>query len=462
LKKKLLVKKNYINLYILVLLTGLILVFYSCNEPNDLGMDLLPSDDLVEISSLVETQSISSFTFSEDSVRTDEASKSLVGIFDDPVFGKTTINFASQFRLQYQPDFGTNPVVDSVKLFLYYRFLYGDTTTTQRIKIYELNESLIVDTTSTSGGSYNYPYYQDVDLKSMASPLKIGELEFIPEVARDSASGDTLFQLLKVPVDISFGEKLVNADSAYTKNNDVFLEFFKGLYIEAEKDAPNGGTVMSLEASSGGSFQGSALLVYYNNDENIEEEEPDTLYNAYVITDLCARVNSISHNYAGTPFELNLNNDSGNGDSLIYVQATGGLKSKIFIDNLSLWKDSVNTAINKAVLVFQVDSIASEVEKFPPPSQLLFTYINEDGREFLPVDYSFSPIFYGGSLNYRDYTYSFNITQHLQKIIDGEIENLGFFLTTAYKNSEANRVILKGSSSKTGIRLIITYSKYLQ
>ena len=456
-------KKDFISKYKPAIWIGLILtIFYSCNEPNDLGMDLLPTNDLVKISSLVEKESISSFTFTEDSIRTDEASRSLLGIFDDPQFGKTTINFASQFRLQYQPDFGTNPVVDSVRLFLYYRFLYGDTTTMQRINIYELNESLIIDTTNTSGGSYDYPYYQDVDLKSMASPAKIGELGFIPEVAQDSASGDTLYQVLKVPIDISLGEKLVYADSSLTKNNDVFLEYFKGLYIEAEKDDPEGGTIITLEASSAGSFQGSALLVYYNNDENIAEEEPDTLYNAFVITNLSARVNSISHDYSGTPFEPNLNNDTGPGDSLIYVQTTGGLKSKIFIDNLSLWQDSVNTAINKAVLVFQIDTIASDLEKFPPPSQLLFTYINEDGGEFLPVDYSFSPTFYGGRLNTDNYTYSFNITQHLQQIIDGETENLGFYLTTAFKNNEAKRVILKGSSSNTGIRLIVTYSKYLQ
>ncbi len=455
--------KFKINQNIPALFTGLILIiFYSCNEPNDLGMDLLPSNDLVRINSLVETESISSYTFREYPIRTDEPSKSLLGVFNDPLFGKTEINFASQFRLQYQPDFGTNAVVDSVRLFLYYRFLYGDTTTMQRIKIYELDESLIIDTTSASGGSYDYPYYQDVDLKSMASPIQIGELEFTPQVAQDSASGDTLYQLLKVPLDISLGEKLVNADSSQTKNNDVFLEYFKGLYIEAEKDDPEGGTVLYLEASSRSSFQGSALLVYYNNDENIAEEEPDTLYNAYVITNLCARVNSISHDYSGTPFETNLNNDTGPADSLIYVQATGGLKSKVLIDNLSLWRDSANTAINKAVLVFQVDTIASEIDKFPPPSQLLFTYINEDGDEYLPVDYAFSHIFYGGVLNTNNYTYSFNITQHLQRIIDGETENLGFFLTTAYKNSEAKRVVLKGSSSKTGIRLIITYSKYLQ
>jgi hypothetical protein len=50
----------------------------------------------------------------------------------------------------------------------------------------------------------------------------------------------------------------------------------------------------------------------------------------------------------------------------------------------------------------------------------------------------------------------------VQQIIEGDAENLGFFLTTAQKNNEANRVIIKGSGSQTGIKLIITYSKFNQ
>jgi len=249
------------------------------------------------------------------------------------------------------------------------------------------------------------------------------------------------------------GEKLINADSSDVVNNDVFLEYFKGLYIKSEKETSEGGSIISLV--------GTTLRLYYNNDENDEKNEPDTLYMPYSVSQFSARVNSIEHDYSGTEFFDGLNDETSE-DSLIYVQATGGLQSKIYIDDLTNWKDSVNTAINKAELVFQVDTLASEVEKYPPPRQLLFTVLDEDGQEFLPVDYLFSPVFYGGRLNTEDYTYSFNITQHLQQIIDEDAENNGFFLTPARKNSEANRVILKGSKSQPGIKLIITYSKFNQ
>ena len=425
-------------------------IFTGCNEPGELGMELLPSTDLIEVKNLVERNSISSFTYREDSIRTDEPAKSLLGSFYDPVFGLTTINFATQFRLQGYPEYGTNPVVDSVKLFLYYRLMYGDTVTPQRFRVYELESDLDIDQN----------YYQYVDLKGMAYSKLLGETDYTPVIRLDSASQDTFYQLITIPLDVSLGEKLVNADSLQMVNNDVFMEYFKGLYIESEAQIETGGSILTLEAASSGNFQGSALVVYYNNDENKSEETPDTMLNPYVITQFSARVNSIEHDYSGTPFEANLNVDTGE-DSLIFVQATGGLKSKIYIDGLTSWKDSLNMAINKAELVFQVDTIVSEVDKYMPPLQLLFTVLDEKGTEFLPMDYSFSAALYGGYLR-SDYTYRFNITQHMQQIIKGEAENHGFFLTTARKNSEANRVVLKGSNSQTGVKLVITYSKFLE
>lgn len=449
-------KRKINNKYLITVLTLVVTgstVFWSCKDFSDLGMELLPSTDLINVSSKVIKDDISAFTHTEDSVQTDEASKSLLGSINDPVFGNTTIDLAAQFRLVSFPDYGVNPVADSIKLFLYYRFLYGDTVTPQKIRVYELESSLDVDAT----------YYHDTDLKQMASAYPLAEYVFTPTVELDSTTKDTLYQLLEIPLDMMLAEKLIGADSTDVANNDAFLQFFKGLYFESEPLTEDGGTILTLEAASNSSFQGSALAVFYNNDST----DHDTLLMPYVISEFSARVNRFTHDYSGTPFEANLNSVTSQ-DSLIYIQATGGLQSKIFIENLSNWKDSVTLrgndtisyGINKAELVFQIDTTLSDVKKFPPPEQLLFTVIDSVGGEYLPVDYVFSPDFYGGGLN-SDYTYRFNITQHFQQIIDGEVANNGFYLTSAWKNSEASRVVLKGSGSKTGIRLIISYSKFL-
>ncbi|MEZ5104262.1 MAG: DUF4270 domain-containing protein [Draconibacterium sp.] len=448
--------RNQVVIFLLLFVIALV----GCKEQNSIGLEILPSGDLINVKSVIIKEDISAFTHKENLIRTDEASTSLLGSFTDSLFGNTTIDFAAQFRLSGFPDFGKNAALDSINLYLYYRVIYGDTLTPQRFKVYELEEDLYTDVyDSTANGYKNYSYYQDVDLKSLASTQLLGEKEYIPRVSLDSASQDTFYQVISIPLDISLGEKLFNADSLQMVNNDVFLEYFKGLYVETEKLNEQGGTVLYLAASSSSIWQGSAVALFYHNDDIQSKLGGDSaLVMPYVISSKSARVNRIVHDYTNTPFYNNLNSET-NEDSLIFIQATGGLKSRIFIDDLTSWADSTNTAINKAELIFQIDTIASQVSRFPPPDQLLFTIVDSADVERLPQDYSFSPAYYGGGL-LSDYTYHFNITQHLQQIIGGKAENRGFYLTPARKNNEANRVVLKGSTSATGIRLIITYSKF--
>lgn len=448
---------------------GVLLVvfaFTACEEDEDsLGVEVLPKEDLISVKSVILLDDISSYTFNEELVKTDESSKSLFGNFNDGAFGNTTIDFATQFRLQFFPEYGENPAVDSINLILRYRKVYGDTITPQTFRIYELESGLNIDA----------DYTQDVDLKSMASSQLLGEISYTPKIATDSLKTVIYQQIISIPLDVSLGEKILNADSLDLINNDVFLEYFKGLYIESVRENTGEGSIVQLDAiSSDGGILGSGLVVYYKNDtlrsiiENDPEVEDSSFFMPFLVTENSARVNAMVHDYSGTPFEENLNSEL-EEDSLLYVQATGGLRSRILIDNLISWQDSITVSddgtdtipygINKAELIFQVDTIASDIHNHFPPTQLLFTVLDEDGEEGLPIDYVFNPDYYGGGLR-PDYTYHFNITQHLQEIINGKIGNHGFFLTPANKNNQANRVVLKGARSTTGVKLVITYSKF--
>lgn len=444
------------------LIAGLLIVlsFAACEEYSNIGLEVLPGGDLIEIRNRLIKDDISAFTHKEDSIRTDEASRSLLGSFNDSLFGTTTIDFATQFRLPAFPDFGEdNPQPDSVKLYLYYRIIYGDTITKQKLRVYELESSIDRDQN----------YTQDVDLKSLASDKLLGQIEFNPKIKLDSASKDTFYQLISIPLDFSLAEKLFYADSTDLVNNDVFLEYFKGLYIESEKITNQGGAILTLETLSSGSFRGSGLVLFYHNDSlksEVDVNKDSVLLMPYVVTQYSARINRIVHDYTSAPFYTNLGSET-NEDSLIYVQSSGGLCSRILIENLETWKDSMRIVdndtlrygINKAELIFQIDTLASQIRRFPPPEQLLFLVDTIGGKLKLPIDYVFSPSFYGGYLQ-KDYTYRFNITQHVQQIIEGKAPNHGFYLVPAFKNNQANRTVLKGSTSKTGIKLNITYSKF--
>lgn len=450
LKIRRLVKNN--TMQVLRLIAGVLLlamVTSSCNEQNDLGLEVLPGTDLITVKEVLIKDDISSFTHSEESLIS-SGGTSLLGSFNDPVFGDTDIEFAAQFRLTSYPGFGTNTVVDSVRLYLYYKSVYGDTLTAQHFSVYELEAPLDAD----------QDYTQDIDLKAMSYDQLLGEISHIPKIEVDSASNDTAFQSIIIPIDNSLGEKLVNLDSTILVNNDSLLDAFKGLFVETREVTEGIGSILTLETASA-----SRLVVYYNNEEN-DIEEPDTLFTSFIITDNSARVNSIDHDYSGTPVEPNLDQQTVQ-DENIYVQPTGGLKALILIDGLETWKDSIiirgtdtiKYAINKAELIFQTDTVATDKENFAPPRQLLITFIDDEGNEKLPKDYYFNPNFYGGFL-YPEYKYRFNITQHMQAIIDGEVDNNGFYLSTGRRTHYANRVILEGATKATGIQLIVTYTKF--
>nr|WP_321354346.1 DUF4270 domain-containing protein [uncultured Draconibacterium sp.] len=440
----------------------LVTLLVACNsEQNDLGLGILPDEDLINVRNISVSDKIASYTFTENGIISNKASTNLLGTLNDPVFGKTTANYATQFRLTEFPEFGTNTVVDSVRLYLYYRNVYGDTTTTQHIKVYEMETYLDPDV----------EYTQDIDLKSMASDISLAEFDYTPKVVLDSATQDTNFQLLIIPLDNNLGEKLIDADSLDMINNDVFLQYFKGLLLESA-DVSGDGSLMTLHralSTNSGNYN-SALRVFYNNDENTilleEDEDPDTLWQTYPITEYSLRVNEFKHDYTGAPFLADLDQEEEESD-LIYVQPTGGLKSRITVSGLESWKDSTNMGINKAEIIFHVDTIASDIHNYPPPSQLMFTFVAPDEEEYRPIDYFFNPLFYGGVLDTSDYTYTFNITQHVQRIIDVTdpddddfVGNQGFYLTTGRRADIANRVILKGAK-QDGVDMRITYSKFL-
>lgn len=434
---------------------GMIIMLWSCTEnPSKVGFDLLPSGDLVLVrkDSTLTVANIQAFTQTDGNQRTDEPEFNLLGTFNDPVFGKTTADFALQFRIDSFPEKQNVLEVDSLVLYLLYNELYGDTLTPQKLKVYELGADL----------SLNGKYYQDVDLKGMANSEVLADMNYTPKFKLDSLTNaygstkedpkDTVIQTIRIHLDKSLATKLLAADSLTLSSNDAFINYFKGLYVEAG-DLNSGGTVMRIKTVAAG----SRLALYYRT-------ASDTLKNIYKINSNAARVSRFAHDYSNTGFAANLNK-ADNQDSLLYLQTTGGLRTKILIPNLGTWKDSANFAINKAEIIFTVDHIVSDTAHYLPPEQLVFSAIGVDslGQEikYLPKDFDFSQIYYNGIYDSTTTTYRFNIANHMQQVIEHvkDKDNLGFYLATSQPSSTFRRVVLKGPGSKAGIKLDVTYSK---
>ncbi len=438
----------------------MLITFFGCStDPGKAGLGLLPVGDLIVVGKTTDTN-IQSYTKSDEIQRTDESNYNLLGTFNDPVFGKTIADFACQYRLSGYPAFKKVSQIDSLVLYLAYKEIYGDTLTPQHFKIYELASDI----------PYDDKFYQNTNLKALANSEVLAEKTYIPKFRLDSLTNlygstkkipkDTVTQEIPFKLSATLINKLVSADTLTNSDNDRFLQYFKGLYIETT-DLTQQGTLLKV--------LGSGMVMYYHL------ENDTTKYSfTYKNNTNSSRVSRFVHDYSKTTFYANLDKETVQ-DSLIYAQTTGGIRSKIYIPDLGIWSklipemagnpDTAHLTINKAELIIKLDTMMSQPRLFRPSEQLVLSVIGktESGKDtiYLPSDHTFSPVYYDGTYNIIDRTYRFNIAQHIQDLIskkEGK-KNYGFYLETAYKNSTSRRVVLKGAASKTGMRLEVTYSK---
>ena len=201
-----------------IVIVPLAFFFSACEEPDIIGMDVLPGVDSIGIE-FWDTTSIISYSEIEDSVRTDETTSNLLGSFKDPVFGTTSASFYTQVRLSSNDvDFGTSPVFDSLILSLAYSGYYGDTSVSQNVIIYELTEDIYRDSNYYSNQSFLFIKPNLANYKFLPNP-------------NDSVYVDGEMQApqLRINFDQILGDKFLQAASSDLTDNDNFLKFCKGL-----------------------------------------------------------------------------------------------------------------------------------------------------------------------------------------------------------------------------------------
>ncbi len=404
------------------------LSFFSCKKENsDIGANLQNQDQLTL--HFTDTTYIRSSLVKEDSITTDERSKVLLGSYVDDIFGLSQASFATQFRLSsYDVDFGTNPIVDSIVLYLDYIGFYGDTTTPQEIKVFQMTQDIFRDSS----------YYSNENMSVLAdlnSPLAQTTTSFSP-----NASGS-----LNIQLDNTFGTNLI-ADSGYYANNDTFLTQYKGLYITSTTVTANGAIIYFDPVS-----ENTKMTIYYHNNTN------DSLFFDFLINENCAYFNIFSHDYTGTTFANDINQDT--ATSNIYIQSMNGVKAKIDLDELLTWKDSGNIAINKAEITLIINNINNDMQLFAPPERLLLEIVDDNDGFDGPIDYYMDNSYFNGYYDETTGSYTFNISNHVQKIITGEETNTSLYIFPENNKVSAERTVISNNGNNR-IKLNITYTKF--
>ncbi|MGI8893536.1 MAG: DUF4270 family protein, partial [Bacteroidia bacterium] len=214
------------KLFFITFLSCFTLLFACTKEADVIGLELQPQSEILN-AVVVDTLTLITYPLKEDSIRTDGRVmlfNNLLGSYSDPVFGPTNASFYSQFRLTSSNiTFGDSPQVDSIVLSLAYAGYYGDTTTSQTISVYKMTEGIHRDTN----------YYSTAEFAIDNNP--VGTLTFQPKpntnVLLDTTS---VAPHIRVKLDNSFGDEILNAGSANLANNDVWIQFLPGLYIKTD------------------------------------------------------------------------------------------------------------------------------------------------------------------------------------------------------------------------------------
>ncbi|MBW6478408.1 MAG: DUF4270 domain-containing protein [Bacteroidales bacterium] len=442
---------------VFIILAGLYIS--SCTKEFDsIGMDLI--DDQLGLT----TQTIypvSAFTQIEDSVPSSLANLQLLGLYNDPVFGKTRASIYSEalpptipFNIPgtISPD---SIVVDSVVLSLAYGGYFGNPTTYQLLSIFELEDTIPSGT-----------IYSNKQLAYLPDPLF--SKSFLPQ-PNDSVyiigpEGDTTTILpphARIHLPESFGRKFIdNSDvtSEFTSFED-YRGFFKGFHITVGDNNNVPGAIMYFNLRS----TLSRLEIHYHYFR--DEDTITTSYN-FPMYDQFNRRFSRFENFGFTHASNEIKQQVLQGDTIAglertFIQSMSNFRTKIWLPELEELIDNASgqIAINSAKLYLPIDTELLQ-DDLGFSSRLILLRGNEEGDLVNLSDFDFGLVYFGGELDEDKKEYSFNITRHFQKVLSGELPNYPLYLRASNSFENAARAVLRGPAREENpMRIEINYTQ---
>ena len=406
---------------------------FACKNPDEIGADVIPAGSQLNLI-LSDTSTVVSQTALEDSVRGDELSLSLLGSYNDPVFGNSTASVYAQVYLSGTPDFGTVTQSDSFVLSLSYSGYYGDTLSSQIVNVYRLSDDMYLDSSY-----YTFKTFAD-------NGIPIGSMTYQPHPNQNVVVDTTAESpQLRIRLDQTLADQLMALNGhAEFSTNDLWIAYFKGLRIQATRlGLPDTGSISYFN------FYNSKLTMYYHDTSNTIK--------TYNFSLSGARVNHFDHDYTGTAVGMQLT-DPTSGDSINYLQAMCGVKTKITFPYFKNYLDSGKIVINRSEVKIRIQSGSGS--SFAPALNVFLLAIDSLGHVYFPADYYESGSAYGGTVGSDGVTYTFNIARQLQRVLNGTVKDYGYYLVTSGSSVEANRTIIgSGKNATYPIRLQLYYTK---
>ncbi len=480
--------KNLLSAFIFTALAAIFLIA-ACDEPTQVGRDLIPPDDVI-VTDSSDTFSVIVNLVHDDSIITSNRSTPLLGAIESPVFGNAYASLYTELGRVNKFETGTF-TYDSLMLYVAISSFTGDTTSVQNFNVYRMTDSIRSSsitngirsdssiTTSTLVGTIS------VDPKT-DSTFILGKYRKTPhfKARLDDNLGAELFQKLT-------DGTIDHADSTLQAN-------LRGLYIEPVMNTGTRGTFTTSLAENGSTIFTGLHLYYHNaSDSNVfrmnfiprrgftaikrdadgkveKNSNGDTLYTFLpgvqnlnrMVTDYTA---------AESVLQTSLGTYANTGYSSGYVQGGNGLLAQIEFPDVAA--TLAGKYVNRAQLIVEGTYTDPLDSLFLPTSLILGEYFDRNDlgektgiivsttanngirlpdrlydltdRAVLEIDSDVTP---------AKYTYTFNLPLYVQNIIKGEVP-AQVYLSVPNRTSSFEQVKFGGTNApQNRIRLKVFYS----
>lgn len=475
-----------------ILLVASVVFLYSCDKDfNVIGDDLIGDNhfDLATYSS-----DVVAYNQQITPIQSNNLTSNQLGIYVNPAFGTTVASFATQLTLAaVNPTIGADPVIQSVELEVPY-YSHVDKVNTDGTRTYKLDSIYGPEKGEMKLSVYQSGYYMAdldpngnfvnpqlffTDQNSLFDAAKVGtrlntgaeaqndkftfsEAEIV-ETTKDDAGKETTVRrapAMKLKLDETvFQEKILKAPAGKLMTNDVFKDYFRGLYFKVES---NGG-VGSLANVD---FRRGKITIKYKAKTEITTDDPDKTEDKTLVLNLTGNtVNLLQQVNVNPDYNTAITTPKATGDEKLYLKGGEGSMAilELFKPGELAEIRSKGWLINEANLIFHIDSDA--MKNSPEPNRIyLYDFNNNrpivdyynDGTPSATTDAKKIKQVFNGILNIdpvtkEGTTYKIRITNHVRNLIkhaDSTNVKMGIVVT------EDINIVASNKLEKTDIKTV--------